>query len=123
MNDLVGWLLVFFGFASGAYLGLRAQNEDFLGGYLSRKRRLVRLGHIALVALGGLNVFWGQMMSLADSPPDLHAWAGWGFLVGGCTMGPVCFLTAWRWGLRVFFLVPTTSLLLGAALAFWETLP
>ena len=46
------------GFVSGAGMGLLAQDEHWLGGYASRTRRLVRLGHIALVALGSLNIFW-----------------------------------------------------------------
>jgi hypothetical protein len=83
----------------------------------------VRLGHIALVALGGLNVFWALMPSPSGLSPTWQAAASWGFFVGGCTMGPVCFLTAWRWPLRGLFVIPTTALLLGAALAFWGSLP
>ena len=45
------------------------------------------------------------------------------FLVGGLTMGPVCFLAAWRWSCRILFVVPATTLIVGAMLAGWESLP
>jgi hypothetical protein len=53
-----GWVLVLLGLASGLFLGLGFHLDHFLGGYTSLRRRLVRLGHIALVALGALNVLW-----------------------------------------------------------------
>ena len=41
---------------TGAVLGLRFHRDDFLGGYGSFRRRIVRLGHIAMAALGMINV-------------------------------------------------------------------
>ncbi len=40
-------------------IGLGFHREEFLGGYGSFRRRLLRLGHIALAALGSLNVLSG----------------------------------------------------------------
>lgn len=99
-----------------------AQQEHWLGGYACRSRRLVRLGHIALVALGALNVVWPLTTTARASPP-LGGVIETCFLLGGLTMGPVCFLTAWRWWCRVFFLVPASVLILGAVLAGWESRP
>lgn len=122
MSAAIGWWLMAAGFVSGAGMGLLAQDEQWLGGYSSRTRRLVRLGHIALVALGALNVFW-PMTEVARTPSSLVPVVSGCFIVGGLTMGPVCFLTAWQWSCRPLFLIPATALIVGAFLAGWESLP
>lgn len=111
-----GWGLVVAGFLTGAGMGLLAQREDWLGGYNSRPRRLVRLGHIALVALGALNVVW-PLTTTAQIPSSMTPVISGLFLVGGLTMGPACFLTAFVWRARAVFLIPSTALIVGAILA------
>ena len=99
------------GFATGAVIGLSFHRDDFLGGYNSFRRRLVRLGHIALAALGIMNVVY----SLSPWPAP-GSWMGIAaslcFVAGGITMPAACFLTAWRQGFRHVFVVPVTSLVL-----------
>src|SRR6266540_3316662 len=58
LNWQFGWWLLLFAFVTGAGLGLFFHRDDFLGGYNSFRRRIVRLGHIALAALGMLNVIF-----------------------------------------------------------------
>lgn len=111
LNWQAGWLLVLAGFATGAVIGLSFHREDFLGGYNSFRRRLVRLGHIALAALGMMNVLfavspWPQPGSLTSRAASLA------FVIGGVTMPAACFLTAWRQGIRHVFVVPVTALVL-----------
>ena len=59
LNFIAGWWLILSAFLTGAAIGLGFHREQFLGGYGAFRRRLVRLGHIALAALGGLNVLYG----------------------------------------------------------------
>jgi len=122
MNVVVGWWLIAVGFSTGAAFGLLAQDENWLGGYLNRPRRLARLGHIALIALGALNVVW-PLTTTAQKQSVVTSWIAVCFALGGLTMGPACFLTAWRWSCRILFLVPSTVLIVGAVLAGWESLP
>lgn len=122
MSVVIGWCLISIGFLTGGIFGLLAQNENWLGGYASRPRRLVRLGHIALVALGALNVVWPLTTTAAKST-SLTPVISTAFMTGGLLMGPVCFLTAFWWPGRVAFLIPSTALILGALLATWESLP
>ena len=89
--------------------------EDFLGGYGSFRRRLVRLGHIALAALGGMNVLYG----LAPVPPG--AMPGWLLLAGGISMPAVCFLSAWKPGFRHLFFVPVVLLVSGVGMIIYLT--
>ena len=122
MPVAIGWGLISIGFLTGAVFGLLAQKEDWLGGYASRTRRLLRLGHIALIALGALNVAW-PLTTTASDPSSLTPVITGSFLLGGLTMGPVCFLTAMCWPCRVAFVVPSTALIVGALLAGGESLP
>ena len=115
-----GWALVLCGFVSGALLGLGFHRADFWGGYGSFRRRLTRLGHIAFVALGVLNLLfalspWPAAASSAASV------AASGFAIGGFAMPLVCFLTAWKERFRHLFFIPVLSLVIGAATILWET--
>lgn len=122
MSVAIGWWLISAGFLTGAVFGLLAQNENWLGGYASRTRRLVRLGHIALIALGALNIVW-PLTSTAQDPSSLTNIITSAFVIGGLTMGPTCFVSAMWWRCRVAFVVPSTALIIGALLAGWESVP
>ena len=111
LNWHCGWWLVLAAFVTGAVIGLSFHRDDFLGGYDSFRRRLVRLGHIALAALGIMNV----VFSLSPWPVPgtwMATAASLCFVAGGVAMPAACFLTAWRKGFRHVFAVPVTALVL-----------
>jgi len=103
------WSLVLLGFASGALLGLGFAREQFLGGYQTWRRRLLRLGHIACIALGLLQMLY-------ELSPAAHAAQGFvsatraAWILGACAMPLVCWLAAWRKPLRHLFFVPVVAL-------------
>ena len=99
MNRHAGWWLILAGFVSGAVLGLFSHRPDFLGGYASFRRRMLRLGHIARCALGMLNLIVG--LSPQTSPL---------LVAGGLMMPAVCFLTAWKAKCRHLFFIPVLTL-------------
>jgi hypothetical protein len=114
LHFIAGWCLILTAFLTGALIGLGFHREDFLGGYGSFRRRLLRLGHIALAALGGLNVLY----SLA--PVTASAWPGWALLGGGVAMPAVCFLTAWKPAFRHLFFIPVVLLMSGVVMVvYW----
>ncbi len=115
LNFSAGWWLILAAFATGALLGLGFHREDFLGGYGSFRRRLARLGHIALAALGGLNVLYGLSPVPADPLP------GQLLLAGGIAMPLVCFLSAWKPGFRHLFFIPVVLLVAGVGLVIYLT--
>src|SRR5215212_8323408 len=115
LNWQAGWLLVLAGFATGAIIGLSFHREDFLGGYNSFRRRLVRLGHIALAALGMINVLFA--LSPWPAPgTSLSRGASLCFVIGGVAMPGACFLTAWHQRFRHMFVVPVTALVVAVVL-------
>ena len=115
LNFSVGWSLVLAAFLTGAAIGLFFHREDFLGGYASFRRRIVRLGHIALAALGMMNVLYA--LSPRPAPGAWNEpWATNLWILGAVTMPLVCFLTGWREPFRNLFFIPVTSLV--AAVVF-----
>jgi hypothetical protein len=111
LNWMIGWWLVLLAFATGAGLGLFFHRLDFLGGYTSFRRRIVRLGHIALAALGMLNVVFSYSAWPAPGTVSGRG-ASLGFIVGGVAMPAVCFLTGWRERSRHLFFIPVLALML-----------
>lgn len=112
LNLLAGWSSFFLGAASGAVIGLFFHRDDWLGGYGSFPRRLLRLGHIAFFGLGLINILFA--LSLRGDPAS--AWRSFASLlliVGAATMPLTCFLTAWRKPFRHAFVVPAGATLAG----------
>lgn len=110
VNFNAGWWLIIAAFLGGALIGLGFHREGFLGGYGSFRRRLLRLGHIALAALGTLNVVYG-LSPVPASPGASTALPGTLLLAGAISMPLVCFLSAWRMRFRHLFFIPVTLLL------------
>jgi len=109
------WCLVIVGFVSGAALGLGFRRNDFLGGYDSWSRRLTRLGHIACVALGLLQMSYALSPAAAAEGPAANA-CRLAWLLGAIAMPVTCWLAAWRKPLRHLFAIPVAALLIAATL-------
>ena len=110
-NWYFGWSSLLAAFITGIPLGLSFHREDFWGGYASFRRRIVRLGHVALAALGMVNLLFAMSMW----PGSTHRFArpaSIAFMVGGVAMPAVCFLTGWRPGFRRLFFIPVIALIL-----------
>jgi hypothetical protein len=121
-NEAFGWTWVLVGFATGFILGLGFHREEWLGGYASSRRRMLRLGHISFLGLGFVNLFFALSAMHMRLPAASLALASWMLVLGGVTMPLCCGLMAWRRATYPLFGVPVASLLLGAALAAWGVL-
>jgi hypothetical protein len=121
LHLIIGWASMIGGAVSGAAIGLFFHLDAWMGGYGSFRRRLVRLGHIAMFGLGILNVLFALSVSARPLPPAYVPFASAGFAAAVVTMPLCCFLTAWRPSFRHLFPVPVVSLLLGlgALVAGW----
>src|SRR5262249_51116485 len=110
INWYFGWSLILTAFITGAILGLFFYREDFLGGYTSFRRRILRLGHIALAALGMINILFG--LSTMATPASLTRVASLAWMIGGVSMPAVCFLSSWRPSWRHLFFIPVSALVI-----------
>jgi len=113
---LAAWIGFLCGVLSGAIAGLFFHREDWLGGYGSYPRRLVRLGHISFFGLGFLNALFALTVSTVQMPELASHLASIGLLIGAITMPLCCFAAAWRKPLRTLFPIPVASLLGSVAL-------
>jgi hypothetical protein len=116
LNLLAGWIGVLGGVASGALIGLFFHRDDWVGGYGSFRRRMLRLGHISFFGIGFLN-FALALTFKSVALPALHAqFASYAMIAGAVTMPLICFLTAWHKPFRHLFFIPVLSVL-GSAIA------
>src|SRR5712692_7899301 len=91
LNELFGWCSVLVGVAMGLYMGAMFRREDWLGGYGSFPRRMVRLAHVALVALGMLNIQFAQSAMRLHLQQSLSSLASISMMAAAVLM-PVCCL-------------------------------
>ena len=111
-NLWAAWIGIAIGMAGGAIAGLCFHRTEWLGGYGSWPRRLVRLGHISFFGLAFINfafVFTADRVTAA--PPPEFVTASSLLIVGAITMPLVCFAAAWRPVCRHAFFIPVGCLL------------
>lgn len=108
-----GWIGMFLGVVSGALIGLFFHREDWMGGYASYRRRLMRLGHISFFGLALVNFCFAMTSALRPLPEVWGRIAMWSLLIGAATMPTICFLSAWRKPFRRLFFVPVCGVLCG----------
>ncbi len=118
LNLFFGWLWIGLGMTTGVLLGLKFENEQWLGGYSSWPRRLIRLGHIAMIALGMLNVLFALSVTRFALSAPWPVIASWSFIAGAVTMPAVCALAAWRKANARWFFIPVVLLLTGATISW-----
>jgi hypothetical protein len=104
-----GWLGMLGGVLSGALMGLFFLRPDWMGGYGSQPRRLVRLGHISFFGIGLLNLFYALSLSPLGVPAAAARWGSLALLVALIAMPTCCFLTAWRPAMHQLFPIPVLS--------------
>jgi|SRR5579864_3547185 len=118
LNLLVAWCSILAGLLTGTANGLFFHAENWLGGYASWRRRMMRLGHIACFGTGLLNLAFAltvPALGLAQA-----RWSSGLFVMGAVTMPLVCFLSAWRKELRHLFALPVLSLLFAVGTLIFE---
>ena len=117
VNLVAGWLGMLCGIVSGAGAGLFFYRDEWLGGYDSWRRRLVRLGHISFFGLAFVNVlfaFSAPPLRLSGLTLTLGSYA---LIVAAVTMPLCCYLSAWRQPLRHLFPIPVVAAATGILVA------
>lgn len=118
-NLMLAWICILLGFATGALLGLKFHHPNWLGGYTSHKRRLYRLGHISLFALGVINFLFALTARYCAVGVAIEI-ASIALVVGAITMPLACLVFAHRERLHFVFYIPVTALLCGAVLTLMQ---
>jgi len=107
-NIVAAWIGFLLGVVSGAVPGLFFHRPDWLGGYTSWPRRLVRLAHISFFGIGFLNLgmgLVGQAFGVESVPASIL------MLLGAVAMPVVCYASAFRPPFRHLFFIPAGAVL------------
>ncbi len=119
LNLIIAWTWILLGFLSGMVLGLFFHRENWLGGYSSLRRRMYRLAHISLPALGTVNLLFYLTIRTAPFTPAL-AIASLTFIIGAISMPICCVLLAHFPKTHALFCIPVLSLLCAALLTLFN---
>jgi hypothetical protein len=109
-NEIFGWAGILLAVGMGVWMGVKFQDEKWLGGYGAIRRRMVRLAHIALAALGVINIEFGHTMRELALPAGLVRSASFAFIVAALSMPTCCLLIAKNVRRFEIFAVPAGSL-------------
>lgn len=113
LNILAAWLGILCGVLTGIVSGLLFHREDWLGGYGSWRRRLMRLGHVSFFGIAFLNLAFAWT---ASRPGWLLPWPApsAALALAQVLMPLICFFAAWRRPMRHLFFLPVGCVLVGA---------
>jgi hypothetical protein len=117
LNTIVAWAGMTCGVVSGAIVGLRFSSEQWLGGYASWPRRMIRLGHIAVFGMGFLNLAYATTVG----PLGWHGTTvmSVSLALANLAMPAICFLSAWRKPLKALFFIPVLLIVFPTAGLLW----
>ena len=121
INVHIAWIGFLLGGLAGAVPGLFFHQKDWLGGYTSWQRRMVRLAHIAFFGVGLINLSFALTANAMGLEAGLRGPSVL-LVLGAATMPTVCYLSAWKPAFRNLFFVPASSVILGVGLFAWRVL-
>lgn len=128
LNIVFGWIWMNMGFITGLLMGLKAEQfglnfhkvgPEWLEGYSSVPRRLIRLGHVAFIMLPVLNILFGQYI---DATPLTAQWkqiGSYAMIFGGIGVPVLCFAAAFYRPFKLLLSLPATSVLVGNMVIAW----
>lgn len=119
INLYAAWIGFLAGCVAGAVTGLFFHGEEWLGGYASWRRRMIRLGHVAFFGIGLINLSFFLTATALRIETGLAASSSL-LILAAAAMPLVCYASAWRTSFRHAFFVPATALTAGVALFLWR---
>ena len=109
LNITAAWIGFLCGCISGAIPGLFFHKKEWLGGYSSWPRRLIRLAHISFFGLGFLNLGFG----LTAKALDIESSPAFALMITGAISMPlICYASAYKTAYRHLFFIPAGSVTL-----------
>jgi hypothetical protein len=119
LNIYAAWTGMLLGAIAGAVPGLFFRQENWLGGYGSWTRRMLRLGHISFFGIAFINLGFGLTAMALNIHTGIRLPAIL-FVVGAVTMPIICYLSVVRDNFRHFFFIPTLSIVVGLITFLWR---
>jgi hypothetical protein len=121
INFYAAWVGIFLGFIAGAVIGIFFHDENWMGGYSSWRRRMVRLGHISFFGIALINLTYSVSLTVFNVKITTP-YPSYLFIAGAVTMPLVCFLSAYKKYFRHLFFIPVLCLVVGTFIFFTKGL-
>lgn len=118
INVLAAWLGILAGLLVGVVFGTCFHRADWLGGYSSWPRRMLRLGHISFFGIALLNLAYAVTLKYLSWPTP-PTFASVSLALANGLMPAACGLAAWRPSWRNVFAVPVVCALCGVGGLLW----
>lgn len=121
-NRSVGWASIALGILSGLVLGMWSFDGPLdvphaLGAYGDTPRRLVRLGHIAFVGLGILDLLLARELAQSSLGQRARTLAARAMVFGNLFLPPCLIASAFVPELKYLLSIPATSVFVAVLLA------
>jgi hypothetical protein len=116
LNIVFGWAWMVLGLIFGMVLGMRAEGEEWLGGYSSLARRYLRLAHVAFIALSIINILYGRELGAVDLPISLKNIGSYLMIFGTAGVPLTCISAAFFRKTKYFLPVPALAVLAGTSI-------
>ena len=114
-NIIAAWIAILVGFFAGVVPGLFFHDEEWMGGYSSWPRRLMRLGHVSFFGIAFVNLAFAFTVSHLNLSGDLVKTSSLLFIVAQIAMPTICYGASVKKVLRNLFFIPVLSLIIGAS--------
>lgn len=109
INIRFGWIWLFIGILMAMWMGLHVFKSNWLGGYTSLPRRLLRLSHIAFMALSLTNILYGFSIDSVNLPIKVKKIGLYAMIIAAIFMPIICLLSAHNIFFQSFFFIPALS--------------
>lgn len=119
INIHAAWIGMLLGGIAGAVPGLFFYKEDWLGGYNSWRRRMIRLGHISFFGIGFINLLFA-LTARSLGIEDGLILSSRLFIVAAVMMPLICYTSAFKPVCRNLFFIPAVSLIIAVAMFLWR---
>lgn len=116
INIIFGWTWILTGMIVGATLGLWSFNGPLkspIGDYNALPRRMIRLAHIAFIALGVINILYGMQIDKLNIAEDAKTIGCLSLIAGTALMPTLLIISAFFKQVKYFLAIPATLLILG----------
>lgn len=121
INFYAAWIGILLGFISGALIGLLFHDENWMGGYSSWRRRMIRLGHISFFGIALINLTYSVSLTVFNVKITTP-YSSYLFIAGAISMPLICFLSAYNKIFRHLFFIPVLCLVVGTLIFFTKGL-
>ena len=118
INLYSAWVGMLLGGIFGAIQGLFFHQKDWLGGYGSWTRRMMRLGHISFFGIAFINISFVLTVNVLGVEEDVFIPSTL-FIIGAIGMPLICYLSSFKKVVRHLFFIPALSIIGGLVSLLW----